>query len=170
MYNPATMPRMKLSGADFSRRLIRLRRERGLTQVKLAEAIDSSQRAICYYETEEKYPPAPVLAKIAKVLGVTTDELLGISAEKDRGLLLSSEEQRLWKKFKLFLELPERDKKAVVRLISSLSRSVEERLESPQPHRGGRGWAARPRRRRGDHDHDPIAGTTERPSRPLSDR
>ena len=27
---------------------------------------------------------------------------------------------------------------------------------------------ARPRRRRGDHDHDPIAGTTERPSRPLS--
>lgn len=125
MYTLDVMPRKKWSGASFSKRLLALRKSRGLTQTELAEAIESTQRAICYYETEDRYPPAPVVAKIAQALGVTTDEMLGVAHLKGEEVV-SPEERRLWKKFRLILELPDRDQKAVIRLISSLVRNGEQ--------------------------------------------
>ena len=72
------MPRKKRPDSDFGKRLVALRRARGLTQVQLAEAIGATQRAISYYETEASYPPAPVVVDLARGLGVTTDELFGL--------------------------------------------------------------------------------------------
>ena len=66
------------SPTGFGKRLVALRKARGLTQVQLADAIHSTQRAISYYENEAGYPPAPVVADLALALGVTTDELLGV--------------------------------------------------------------------------------------------
>lgn len=115
------MGRKKKPQSDFAERLCAIRKKRGLTQIDLAALSGSSQRAISYYENEGGYPPALVVADLAKALEVTTDELLGVkplsTVDKEED---TPEMRRLWKKFKLLVTLPEKDQKAVVRLINSL--------------------------------------------------
>jgi transcriptional regulator with XRE-family HTH domain len=109
--------------SDFGKRLAELRRQRGLTQVQLAEAIDSTQRAISYYENHTGYPPAPVVAQLAQALEVSTDELLGLrSSRRARAARQNDnpEVRRMWKKFQQLLTLPEKDRRAVMRLVNSL--------------------------------------------------
>lgn len=115
------MPRKKRTSTDFGERLVALRKARGLTQVQLAEAIGSTQRAISYYENEASYPPAPVVADLAGGLGVTIDELMGAKKlAKAAQKPMDAETRRLWKKFQQVLSLPERDQRAVMRLLNSL--------------------------------------------------
>ena len=122
------MPPRKREATDFGERLVALRKARGLTQVQLAEAADTTQRAISYYENHASYPPAPALIAIAKVLRVTTDELLGLKAPKPDPRAKDPELRRLWKKFQQIGELPERDQRAVIRLINSLATAQSAQL------------------------------------------
>lgn len=97
------------------------RRSKGLTQVQLAELIGSSQRAISHYETIAEFPPSNVIVTLAKALDVTSDELLGLKPPKVQPKVREDpESRRLWKTFQLVADLPERDRRAVVRLIQSL--------------------------------------------------
>jgi transcriptional regulator with XRE-family HTH domain len=114
------MPRKKYGETRFGERLQTIRKARGLTQVELAATAGTTQRAISYYETEAGFPPAPAVIDLAKALGVTTDELLGAKAPKVERLNDDSETRRLWKRFQQVATLPERDQKAVIRLINSL--------------------------------------------------
>lgn len=115
------MPRKKYGETRFGERLQAIRKARGLTQVQLAEAAETTQRAISYYETEAGFPPAPAVIGLAKALEVTTDELLGVKPPKIERLHDDSETRRLWRRFQHVATLPERDQKAVIRLINSLA-------------------------------------------------
>lgn len=116
------MPKKVRPASVFGERLTALRKARGLTQVELARKIGSSQRAISRYETVADRAPAPVVAKLALALGVSTDELLGVRKAPSAGLAEDAETRRLWKKFQRVLELPEKDRRAVIRLVNSLGR------------------------------------------------
>ncbi|MGH7928466.1 MAG: hypothetical protein ACREQV_11795 [Candidatus Binatia bacterium] len=62
-----------------------------------------------------------LLIELARALKVSADELLGLkSARTD-----DPEMRRLWKKFQLVASLPDKDQRAVIRLINSLARSEE---------------------------------------------
>ena len=63
---------------DFGKRLAALRKAAGYTQTELANELGVSQRMISHYEGHSEYPPAAVLPKLAQLLKVSTDELLGI--------------------------------------------------------------------------------------------
>jgi transcriptional regulator with XRE-family HTH domain len=89
-----------------------------MTQVQLAEVAATTQRAVSYYETEAGFPPAPAVIALAKALRVTTDELLGVKPPKVERVNDDSEACRQWKRFRMISTLPERDQKAVVRLIN----------------------------------------------------
>ena len=116
------MPKQKKPTTEFGVRLIALRQARGMTQIQLAAAIESTQRAISYYETGGGYPAPQVLIALARILDVTSDELLGLKpGRKDRTPDITPETRKLWKTFQKVAELPERDQKAVVRLINSLA-------------------------------------------------
>ncbi|MBM3790270.1 MAG: helix-turn-helix transcriptional regulator [Acidobacteria bacterium] len=118
------MPRKR----RFGERLQTIRKARGLTQVQLAEAAGTTQRAISYYETEAGFPPAPAVIDLAKALGVTTDELLGVRPPKVERFNDDSEARRMWKRFQMVSALPERDQKAIIRLVNSLvANSAEKR-------------------------------------------
>lgn len=117
---PGEMPRKKRNGSDFGKRLVALRKAHGLTQVQLAQAIGTTQRAISYYETQANYPPAPVVAELARGLHVSTDELLGLKAQPKTLRPEPPETRRLWKKFQQIQALPEKDQRAVIRLVNSL--------------------------------------------------
>lgn len=114
------MPAKKTPKSSFGERLYALRKARGLTQIQLAEAAGITQRVISYYETEAELPPASALVTLARILHVSTDELLGLKQPKVQQQE-KPEQRRLWKRFQRMAALPERDQRAVLRLINSLS-------------------------------------------------
>jgi transcriptional regulator with XRE-family HTH domain len=114
------MPRKKYTDSSFGERLQNLRKARGLTQVQLAEAAATTQRAVSYDETEAGFPPAPAIISLARALQVSTGELLGLKPPKAAPAEDDPEARRQWKRFQMIATLPERDQKAVVRLIHSL--------------------------------------------------
>jgi bacteriophage CI repressor helix-turn-helix domain len=67
---------------EFSERLKDLRRQAGLTQVEVAEKLGISQQAYASWERGVKKPTQENLVKIAHVLNVSVDYLVGNSEEK----------------------------------------------------------------------------------------
>ncbi len=63
---------------DFGQRLRQIRKERNLTQKQLAELIGVKNSVISFYEVGERTPSLEALVKLARVLHVSTDALLGI--------------------------------------------------------------------------------------------
>ena len=63
--------------AAVSATIRRLRRERGLTQEALAQAVGVSPQAISKWETGQTMPDITLLLPISKVLGIGVNELLG---------------------------------------------------------------------------------------------
>ena len=129
-------PRNKYGDTSFGERLQSIRKARGLTQVQLAEAAETTQRAISYYETESGFPPAVI--GLAKALHVTTDELLGLKPPKVAPVEDDSEARRQWKRFQMIATLPERGQKAVVRSIHSLVAATAIRKSGAEGVRNGR--------------------------------
>jgi transcriptional regulator with XRE-family HTH domain len=117
---PLVMPRKKYGETSFGQRLVSVRKARGLTQVQLARLAGTTQRAISYYENEAGFPPAPAVIQLARALRVTTDELLGVKIPKIDHLNDDTESRRLWRRFRQMAGLPDRDQRAVIRLINSL--------------------------------------------------
>ncbi len=115
------MARKKAGDEAFAKRLAAIRRLRGMTQIDLADAAGTTQRAVSYYENAFGFPPAPQLVALAKALHVTTDELLGVKSIKADSRSEDPETRRLWKKFQQVSELPDKDQRAVIRLINSLA-------------------------------------------------
>lgn len=67
------------SNRPFGERLAVLRKEAGLTQAQLSQQIGISQRMLSHYEHCSEYPYSGVLCDLSKVLGVSADELLGLT-------------------------------------------------------------------------------------------
>ena len=63
-------------------RLKELRKERNLSQLKLAMDLDMNQNSISRYETEERQADYATLIKFADYFNVSIDYLLGRTDEK----------------------------------------------------------------------------------------
>lgn len=66
---------------EFSQRLRSVRKERGYTQYSFADALKTPRQNVQGYETAGKFPKYEMLVRMAKLLGVSTDYLLGIDAD-----------------------------------------------------------------------------------------
>ena len=62
---------------ELGSRLAQLRKEAGLTQVQLAEALGVSQQMVASYEVGRRRIPVSMLAALAQALKVQIDVLLG---------------------------------------------------------------------------------------------
>ena len=71
---------------EFSERLKKLRKDSGFTQVDVAEKLGISQPAYASWERGIKKPTQENLVKIAQVLNVSVDYLVGNSEEKSDDL------------------------------------------------------------------------------------
>lgn len=114
------MPRSKKEDSSFGPRLTAIRRARGLTQVQLAGLAGTTQRSISYYENDDGIPPAAAVIALARALKVSADELLGLKPPRVERVHDDPETKRLWKRFQMMTALPEKDRRAVVRLVNSL--------------------------------------------------
>ncbi|MAN75719.1 MAG: hypothetical protein CML24_00610 [Rhizobiales bacterium] len=66
----------------FHTRLREVRESRCISRTKLADTIGVSVSMVGHYETGLNSPSAEALIKIAKILNVSVDYLLGLSEEK----------------------------------------------------------------------------------------
>jgi len=118
MTRTRSAPDVDRSGT-FGPRLAELRKAAGFTQHALARAAGVTRRMVAYYESENNYPPAPVLVQLARALGATTDELLGI--ETTRRDLTPHGNSHLARRLKQLEALPPSDQKAVFKVIDALA-------------------------------------------------
>lgn len=63
-------------------RIAHLRKEEDITQVQLAELLGTSQQTITAYEVGRRRVPVSSLPKIAKLFGVSVEELIGEDAKR----------------------------------------------------------------------------------------
>ena len=75
---------------EFSNRLHKLRKDRGLTQEELAEILHVSRAAVSKWESGRGFPNIASLKDIGQVFGVTVDSLLSADEVTD----IAQSEQR----------------------------------------------------------------------------
>lgn len=74
----------------FGKRLKELRKERGLTQEKVAIILDCDQSMITRWEKEECQPTEGIILKTAVFFNVTADYLIGLEDESGAKLVNSN--------------------------------------------------------------------------------
>ena len=98
---------------EFVKRLIELRKQRGLTQQALADAIDLHVNQIKRYEAGTTQPTLDTLVRLAKELHTTLDDL--VFGEDQRG---PSDDLRL--QFEALSQFDDEDRKVAKAVLESL--------------------------------------------------
>ena len=107
------------SAPAFGERLSVIRKQKGLTQSGFAQKVGLSVEMINYYERRCPNPSANFIEKAAKVLGVSTDELIGVKPMKAQPGPKSKIEQRI----ELIKSLPRNKQKLVLDLLETVCQS-----------------------------------------------
>jgi transcriptional regulator with XRE-family HTH domain len=115
------MARQKVQPETVGERLARLRRERGLTQVELAQQLGTAQPVISDYERGLLRLNGDVIVQLAKILSVSADELLGLDQSKQT---TSVKNRRLLRRLQELEHLPRRDQEALLRTIDAFLRKA----------------------------------------------
>ena len=68
----------------FGKRLKELRKEHGYTIEQFADMVGISKSTLGYYENDKRMPDIEILARIANVLNVSADYLIGTTARKGK--------------------------------------------------------------------------------------
>jgi len=110
------LPPLNLGDETFGQRLARLRKEKGYTQVELADKIGTIQAIISDYERDKLRAHADMIVRFAQALEVTTDECLGLKPTKNNG---GNKNRRFLRRLKLIERLPKRDQDALLRTIDA---------------------------------------------------
>jgi transcriptional regulator with XRE-family HTH domain len=118
---PSPLPK----GESLGERLQRIRKEKGVTQVDLAKQAGTTQVVISSYECGRTHPNHEMLARIAQVLGVSTDYILGLvqtpSATRAAFKTENPSAGRFQRRLDKFLHLPRRDQDSVLKFIDTLA-------------------------------------------------
>jgi len=97
-------------------RITQARQEKNLNQAQLAEKSGVTPAAISQIEKGTRTPTIPVLQRIASVLGVSIDYLLGKTDESELGDLLHDQEVRTF--FRGFQSLDPEDKETIEKMVN----------------------------------------------------
>ena len=98
----------------FGARLAKLRKQSGLSQIQFARKASISREMIGYYERRTDNPESAFVVKAASILGVTTDELLGVPPAKAKKTGRKSKLDRYFEEVK---KLPKSDQQYVVKFL-----------------------------------------------------
>jgi transcriptional regulator with XRE-family HTH domain len=112
------LPPISNSDETIGRRLARIRKEQGYTQIELAERIGIIQALISDYEREKLRLNAEMLARFAKALNVSADEILGIGPDKRQAAKNPS--LKILRRLNRIASLPPTKQKALLQTIDAL--------------------------------------------------
>lgn len=128
-FGAACMPTSKDETARIGKRLSALRKERGVTQVQLAEALGILQSKVSDYEHGRLRLHGELIQRITQALNVSADELLGageFSKQKMNGKTpqRATRSKRLRERVEQIEALPKRDRDALMRTINTYLEKV----------------------------------------------
>jgi transcriptional regulator with XRE-family HTH domain len=101
----------------FGQRLAELRKASGFTQQEFADEVGISRRMVAYYEGQSQHPPTTHLPVMARVLKLTTDELLGTTTVKQRPA--RERDSRLQRRLQQIEKLEANEKRQVLQLLDA---------------------------------------------------
>ena len=110
------LPPLDLGKESFGERLKRLRTERGVTQVELANKIGIIQVMISDYENDRTRMHAEMVVRFARALSVSTDVLLGF---KETPPAENKLRRRVLHRLAKIEELPIRSQKTLLKTIDT---------------------------------------------------
>ena len=104
-----------LGGETIGQRLARLRKERGFTQVELAEKTGLVQTLVTDYECDRLRLSAEMAIRFAQGLGVTMDDLLQPQGSK----ATRKPSRKVLRRLELIESLPDRQQETLLRTIDT---------------------------------------------------
>lgn len=119
----------------LGKRIAALRREKGLKQDDLAQLLAVSAQAVSKWENDQTCPDISLLPHLAKILGVSVDELLSGKQELQPLVTLVPEEQRKDIKdmmLRIVVDSSDGDKVRVNLPMGLFMLAVEMGMEMPQ--------------------------------------
>ena len=70
-----------MKGQTFGSMIAELRREKGMTQVELAEKMGVTDKAVSKWERNLSFPDVNTIPKLAEIFNVTVDELMQVKTD-----------------------------------------------------------------------------------------
>lgn len=119
---------MIVKDSKFSENLIRIRKLKGLSQKDLAKLTGISPRMIYHYEKHVSHPAMEKINIIAKVLKVSTSELVGLDSNKSAKSETENLENlnvKTLKQLKKILKLNPIDRSNVYKMVDLLLQKNE---------------------------------------------
>ena len=99
-------------------RIARLRKDKGMTQKELAEALGVTQPAVSDYENDEIGLESIRIVQLAQILGVSADEILGLE-KAGKTTSVGIKNRRLFRQLQSIEKLPKRDQETLLRTIDA---------------------------------------------------
>ena len=128
-----------LISMEFASRLVQLRKQKGLTQQALADAVQINLTQIKRYEAGTNQPSLDALKKIATTFGISTDFLIFDEDERGPGVDLRLQ-------FDMISNLDEEEQRIICELIDGMILKYQARRWSAPP-------AKRPGQATSEHSH-----------------
>jgi transcriptional regulator with XRE-family HTH domain len=97
-------------------RIAQLRKEQGITQVQLAEWLDVSQQTVNAYEVGRRRMAVSALPVIAKLLGVSLEELIGEPLKPGK----RGPTPKLQQQMERIHQLPKAQQKFVIKMLEGV--------------------------------------------------
>ena len=119
----------------IGKRIAALRREKNLKQDDLAQMLEVSPQAVSKWENDQTCPDISLLPKLAKILGVSVDELLSGKQETQPVVTLVPEDQRKDIKdmmLRIVVDSSDGDKVRVNLPMALVQLAMEMGMEMPQ--------------------------------------
>ena len=98
-------------------RVARLRREKGITQIELAEKLGVTQSVVSDYERDMLRLNGELIVQLTGILKVSADEILGLEKMTKRETVVKN--RRLYRQLQDIDRLPKRDQEALFRTIDA---------------------------------------------------
>ena len=102
----------------FGQRLAAMRKSRGWSQTKLAEKLGTNQKVIDYYERRAENPSLAFIQKAAKVLEVSTVDLVGNESNNPKSK--PGPPPALASRFERIRRLPRKEQDFVIRFLDTV--------------------------------------------------
>lgn len=101
----------------LSARIAQLRKEAGLSQQAMADALEIPQQTYANYEVARARPPVSLLPELAQLLGISVDDLLGLHRN---GAAKRGPTPQLQQKIERLSRLPKAKQKFVLEMLEGV--------------------------------------------------
>lgn len=111
--------RLRLRPMDWRQKLKSQLRSKGITLREIGDALSVTEGAVSHWLSGRREPPIKAIRAMAKLAGVTMDELFG---QDSKYLLIDEEEVRI---VEMMRAIPAADKDTLLRMLAALAAPLE---------------------------------------------